>query len=251
MLAAKDILFVISAGNLGEDLGEIPSYPACYYHDNSLVVAAVDSKGELVSYSNYGGPTEIVAPGEDVIGTFPYNDYGEGTGTSMAAPFVSGVCALILSLNKDLTPIALKRQIIDNATVLENIQDKVAGGRLLNAYNAVVIPKQKECITEYANRQVLGFSNKKLIEHYKNQVRMDEKTNKVIVKFKEDKNIEQVIERVMEETGINNIEIEDYIDLIGSYIIKCSDIESADKIVKVLNTYDAITYAEINYIRKI
>ncbi|WP_054743931.1 hypothetical protein [Cellulosilyticum ruminicola] len=130
------------------------------------------------------------------------------------------------------------------------MKDKVAGGRLLNAYNAVVIPKQEEGINEYTNRQVLGFSNKKLIEHYKDQVKMDKKTNKIIVKVKKERNIEQVIEKVIGETGINNIEIEDYIDLIGSYIIKCPDIESADKIVEVLNTYDVITYAEMNYIRK-
>lgn len=68
MLKARDILFVIAAGNNSVDLDKEPRYPACYYLENSIVVA-INQKGELYEASNYGGPTNIAAPGSRIIST--------------------------------------------------------------------------------------------------------------------------------------------------------------------------------------
>uniref|UniRef100_UPI000ACE35FD S8 family serine peptidase n=1 Tax=Cellulosilyticum ruminicola TaxID=425254 RepID=UPI000ACE35FD len=95
MLAADDILFVIAAGNSRNDLQETPEYPACYYYPNSLVVASINPDGTLSDYSNYGGPTDIAAPGSQIISTTPYDLYDYQNGTSMATPFVSSVCSLV------------------------------------------------------------------------------------------------------------------------------------------------------------
>lgn len=85
MYQANDILFVIAAGNSGSNLADYPEYPASYYHDNSLVVAAQNMEGNLAAFSNYGGPTDIAAPGESIISTFPNSLYLYNSGTSMAA----------------------------------------------------------------------------------------------------------------------------------------------------------------------
>ena len=71
-------------------------------------MAATNSNGELAECSDWGATTvDIAAPGDLVRSTFPVNDkkgpYGDCTGTSMAAPHVTGTAALILSLHPEYT----------------------------------------------------------------------------------------------------------------------------------------------------
>lgn len=140
MLRAKDILFVIAAGNNGVDLSKEPKYPACYYIENSIVVTAIDNKGQLYLTSNYGGPTDVAAPGSNIISTYLNDKYVFSYGTSVATPFVTAVCGLVWSLDKHLTPIDVKRRVLDknNVTQLESLHNKVLSGGLINAYKAVI-----------------------------------------------------------------------------------------------------------------
>jgi subtilisin family serine protease len=142
MLKAKDILFVIAAGNNSVDLSKEPKYPACYYLENSIVVAAINNQGELYETSNYGGPTDIAAPGSRIISTYLENEYIYADATSVAAPFVSAVCSLVLSQNDSLTPMDIKRRVVgkNNVTQLESLYKKVLSGGSLNAYKAVICP---------------------------------------------------------------------------------------------------------------
>ncbi|MCY6493876.1 S8 family peptidase [Leptolyngbya sp. GGD] len=114
-------IVVMSAGNDG--LSQ-PGYPAQYARDWGIAVGAIDEYGYMAKTStwasNFAGsdPTMryVVAPGLDVYSTVPGNDYKTYGGTSMAAPHVAGVVALMLNANPNLTP-AQVRQIITQTAI--------------------------------------------------------------------------------------------------------------------------------------
>lgn len=140
MESAKDILFVIAAGNKGVDIGKDFFYPASYNLQNSIVVAAVDRCGLLCDSSNYGEFVDIAAPGEDITSAYMKDQYIKAQGTSVAAPFVSGVCALILEKNPKLQPHEIKQIITDpdNVTQIKGLKGKVKSAGILNAYKAII-----------------------------------------------------------------------------------------------------------------
>ena len=103
-LSDAGILFVVSAGNdsLSNDL--YPIYPANYIAPNVISVAASAGGGYKAFFSNSGEATvNVTAPGEYILSTTPKNTYNFASGTSMAAPHVSGSAALVCALNPSIT----------------------------------------------------------------------------------------------------------------------------------------------------
>jgi subtilisin family serine protease len=145
---AKDagIFFVAAAGNDKSNNDEKAQYPANYNFDNVISVASITSSGFMSSFSNYGlKSVDICAPGSYIWSTDNENDtsYKIRYGTSMAAPHVSGVAALILSKEPTLTPSQLRKRLIDTVQPLASLKNKTVSGGALDAYAALLAaPKQ-------------------------------------------------------------------------------------------------------------
>ncbi|WP_353931151.1 S8 family peptidase [Okeanomitos corallinicola TIOX110] len=118
----KGVIVVMAAGNEGASQ---PSYPARYANDFGIAVGAVNQSNQFTDFSNRSGSQEIkyvTAPGEDIYSTVPNNKYATYSGTSMAAPHVAGVVALMLSANPNLTDSQVRDIIVNTSENTTNPQ---------------------------------------------------------------------------------------------------------------------------------
>jgi len=162
---AHGVLMVHAAGNDGADLGKAKNFPNPMYLSggrprNWIEVGASSWKGGdklAAPFSNYGQQqVDVFAPGVDILSTVPGNSYERDSGTSMAAPVVSGLAALILDFYPNLTSTDLKNIIMASVTKTDQSvsrpgsEDKdsvsfqtlsVTGG-IVNAYNALKMAEQ-------------------------------------------------------------------------------------------------------------
>ncbi len=136
---AKDqgILFVAAAGNNGTSNDSSPSYPASYALDNIVSVAASDNRDRLASFSNFGKSVHVAAPGVKIYSTTKDGTYGYMSGTSMAAPHVSGIAALLLSANPSLSYSQIKDLMIRSCDKVRSLSKKVKCGGRVNVENAL------------------------------------------------------------------------------------------------------------------
>ncbi len=137
---APNILFVAAAGNERYDNDFHPLYPASYDLPNLISVASSNKSDRLSFFSNYGVQTvHVAAPGENILGTLPGNDYDNLTGTSMSTALVSGLATLILARFPYLTPGDVKARILRTVDRTDNLQGILTKGRV-NAYRALTEP---------------------------------------------------------------------------------------------------------------
>jgi subtilisin family serine protease len=137
MAAAPDTLFVVAAGNDGADLDRTPAYPCGYGLENVICVAASGRDGALAEFSNYGArAVDLAAPGAGILSTWVGGGWRLQSGTSMAAPHVAGVGALVSALTGSSGQ-ELKRLLVSSAQPAASLRGKVASGGRLNAYRAV------------------------------------------------------------------------------------------------------------------
>ncbi|MDD2943729.1 MAG: S8 family serine peptidase, partial [bacterium] len=132
------ILVVAASGNSSSDNDVTPIYPASYDLPNLISVAASDSQGNLSRFSSYGKyRVALAAPGENILSTYPGDEYKYMSGTSMAAPHVTAVAALLFSYKPHYTPEQTSLALVATAKKLPQLKNMVSGDGLLNAEAAL------------------------------------------------------------------------------------------------------------------
>jgi thermitase len=134
----KGILFIAASGNETNDNSATPSYPASYELDNIISVAAIDNKGALAYFSNWGlTNVHLGAPGVSIYSTVLNGGYGSMSGTSMATPFVAGIAALVKSAHPEYSYSEIKDKIMNGAVALPSLDGKTISGGTANAFNSL------------------------------------------------------------------------------------------------------------------
>ena len=137
---SRGVLFVCSAGNNSENNDDVAHYPSNFKLDNIISVAAMNRYGELASFSNYGRySVHVAAPGSSLTTTALDNTITSyASGTSFAAPFVSGIAAMVFSSNPSISYSEVRSRIIEGSVIAASYSDelKLSGG-CVNAYNAI------------------------------------------------------------------------------------------------------------------
>jgi subtilisin family serine protease len=143
---SADILFVAAAGNGnvigdGVDLdNDVGFYPASFDLENIIAVAASDNSDNLARFSNFGATSvDLAAPGVGIFGLNLGDGFIFRTGTSMAAPHVTGTVALLASLRPLAIASELRDAIITSVRSVSGLNGDVASGGVLNAQGALTI----------------------------------------------------------------------------------------------------------------
>lgn len=162
----KGVLLVHAAGNDGKDIGENDNFPSPMYKDMSEefknwieVGASTRYKKQLAaSFSNYSDKhVDIYAPGLEIYSTVPQSEYEESQGTSMAAPMVTGLAALLKSYFPKLTMFEIRDIILQSGQDVSDMETPLPGdkksvlfkalcetGKIANVYNAVEMAMEWE-----------------------------------------------------------------------------------------------------------
>ncbi len=155
-------------------------YPADFSHSsacwgglsNVVSVAATDQKDELASFSDYGKFVDIGAPGENIVTTYvkisnPGTDedgsaetYASASGTSLAAPHVAGLAALIVSEDKNIGAGELRDGILRSGESVPGLLDKIPDGKRADAFQglALFVPDIALKAGDLGNLRLLGGS---------------------------------------------------------------------------------------------
>jgi serine protease len=159
--AANDagVLFVAAAGNgsldtIGDNNDILPEYPAGYNLPNIIAVAATDQNDQRASFSNFGpNSVQVAAPGVYILSTVPtmgvaesfsslctgsfFTGYDFCSGTSMAAPMVSGLAGILESYYTNFTASQIRATILRYVDVLPTLNGWVQTGGRIDAYKAL------------------------------------------------------------------------------------------------------------------
>lgn len=148
----KGALFIAAAGNghqgrgYDNDNDRAPAYPASYDNPSIVSVAAIDERGNLGSFSNWGRKSvDLGAPGVKVFSTVPTNRYQDTLGnffgqeitwdgTSMATPHVAGAAALYWSAHPDKTAAEVKAALLSGVKKTGVLATKTVSGGQLDVY---------------------------------------------------------------------------------------------------------------------
>lgn len=168
---SKGVLLVHAAGNDSKNTEKEDNFPSKFYTDSTGVkmgtaeawievgaTSWTNDEDLVATFSNFGGKTvDVFAPGVKINSTMPGSTYKENDGTSMAAPVVSGLAALIWSYYPKFTAVDIKDIIMNTVTKVEQkvkinedgdnkrvyLNEISVSGGVVNAYNALVLAEKR------------------------------------------------------------------------------------------------------------
>lgn len=172
----QNAVFVAAAGNEANNNDLSPTYPANYDVPNLISVGASDtdsssgffnqSDGEPVIpalFSNYGSESvHISAPGKNVFSTLPGDDYGLLSGTSMAAPFISGLAALMYKEAPQHSGFQIKRDMLQAADQFSNLTGKNISDGRVNFKNSVILSQENSSEENFLPQYSPDYSSRGL-----------------------------------------------------------------------------------------
>ena len=141
MANSPDTLFVLAAGNDGQNNDRLPTFPAAVSAPNKITVAASHGQNSLAEFSNFGkNSVEVAAPGVAIRSSVPHLNRERMmgmSGTSMAAPYVSGVAAAVKAEAPALRPQQVKTILMKTVDKKDWLEGRVASSGLVNAERAL------------------------------------------------------------------------------------------------------------------
>ncbi|MEY2881827.1 MAG: hypothetical protein RLZZ15_4207, partial [Verrucomicrobiota bacterium] len=158
---AAGVLFVAAAGNDASDLNLSAHYPASFALDNIVTVGSSNRNDFVSTFSNYGAPVDLLAPGEAIVSLLYSNNTGTATlsGTSMAAPHVSGALALLKTRFPSDTPRQLVNRLLRATDPGDKFLGKAVTNGRLNLLRALTSTDNRPFNDDFATRARLVGSN--------------------------------------------------------------------------------------------
>lgn len=133
----SSMLFVTAAGNNGLNNNSTPVFPASLRLPNLISVSYINNDGCLNDSSNYGVSTvDIAAPGEEIFSTL-VGTYGYSSGSSMAAPHITGLAAMLYAYHDNIYPAQVKELLINTMTPLHTLDGYLINPGIPNAEAAI------------------------------------------------------------------------------------------------------------------
>jgi len=130
------VVVVAAAGNNGADITNNAVWPAglSVFNPGVITAGASTNSDTLASFSNWGAPISLVAPGWFIMSSVLNSSWGFMSGTSMAAPYVAGSAAVVMSSGQVTTPAAVRTRLVSTA-------DTTTAGKRLNVAAAVGVTR--------------------------------------------------------------------------------------------------------------
>jgi thermitase len=160
----QNVIIISAAGNSNQNIGSTPMYPAALDTPNNLTVAATSDSDSKASFSNYNTTlVHVAAPGVGIVSTVPGACASPGcyqmmSGTSMAAPFVAGLAALVIREAPQLSAFQVKEIITSQVDQVSVLQTRVQTSGRVNVLKAVQNAISNTATAAYSPTYVASYS---------------------------------------------------------------------------------------------